>query len=477
MWSSLYKIRYRLILGFLACFLGVVVFVGLSYRYFIRLEKKLVFLNRADEVLNVILEVRRYEKNYFLYHQEEDYQQALGYLNQLEDLLRVEAPQIIMTMGDRPWEQLQDRMGEYRRSFSGVHDVLSNPNAIPDEGASLQEKIKRIRAAGQSIIEYAGRLARVERESIQNLLHRYRYLFIIFFVCSIGIGATIVYFLEAKVVKPLHTIEEGTRTVAQGNFQPIPPVATRDEIGSLVQAFNRMVRQLQDTREQMIQTEKLTSLGTLTSGVAHQLNNPLSNISTSCQILLEEIGDRVEGYHKELLSSIEEQVVKARDTVRALLEFSRESAFELKRVDLRIMVEDTLKLTKGEIPTHVEVRMEVPAGIEVKLDMARIEQALLNLLMNGIQAMQGEGVLTIRGSVDRGRREALLEVIDTGVGIDPENVPRIFDPFFTTKDIGKGTGLGLSVAYGIIERHGGRISVSSEVGRGSTFTIALPLNG
>ena len=139
------------------------------------------------------------------------------------------------------------------------------------------------------------------------------------------------------------------------------------------------------------------------------------------------------------------------------------------------MVEDALKLIRGEIPAQVEVKLEIPAGIRLDVDKAHLVQALINLVMNGIQAMPEGGVLTIRGRSDAYAERAILEVIDTGQGIPPEVLPRIFDPFFTTKDVGHGTGLGLSIAYGVVERHQGHIQAESEPGFGAKFSITLPL--
>ena len=472
--AGLSKIRVMLVLGFLGCFCGVSLFVVLSYRYFISIESGLLGLSQADNILNSILEVRRYEKNYFLYHQEPDFKEALRYFSTVETQLLTGKAEIADTLGIQAWSEFRDISWTYRRALSTVHDIRSNGGATPDGGEIMEDQVNTIRASGQDLITLAEDLARREREGIQGLLHRYRILFGIFFSVTILMGAVVVYLLEVKAVRPLHTIEEATRIVGQGEFSPIAGVHSKDEIGSLVQAFNRMVLQLEQNRQHMIQTEKLTALGTLTSGVAHELNNPLSNISSCCQILLEEVQDRLAGYHTELLASIEDQVIKARDIVRALLEFSREKEFELKPVDLREVILDTLKLIKGDVPAHVAVRVDVPDGIVLDLDKARIEQAFMNLIMNGIQAMASEGVLTIMASLDRNANGVTVEFVDTGVGIPPEVLPRVFDPFFTTKDVGRGTGLGLSVTYGIVEHHRGRIAVESELGKGTRVIVQLP---
>jgi signal transduction histidine kinase len=475
-WEALWRIRVRLFVGFLVCFMGVSIFVALSYRYFLMLEENLHVLNISNDLLNSILEVKRYEKNYFLFRQERDLQEALGYLNRFEHILTEQKEEIRRVFGQWRWERMRDLSWQYRRSLSVVHDAqVSHGPSDDDLRRLVSDSMSLIRSAGKELISLAEEMSRAEQIEIRSHLGQYRILFGVFFLTTILMGALVVFLLEKKFIRPLQVIEEATRSVARGEFIPIPGIKTRDEIGSLVGAFNQMVEKLQESREQMIRTEKLSALGALTSGVAHELNNPLGNISTSSQILMEEVGEDLDPYHRGLLESIEDQVIKARDIVRALLEFSREREFELKDVHLSRVVEDTLMLVRGEIPSNVEVVVDVPEGLVLKLDKARMERALLNVILNGIQAMEGGGILTIRAKVEGEGEYVLIEISDTGRGIPRDVMPRIFDPFFTTKPVGQGTGMGLAIVYGIIENHGGEIAVESEERRGTTVRIRLPM--
>lgn len=477
MWQAMGKIRVRLVIGFVACFLGVSLFVALSYRYFVQIEVKLLSLNLSDELVNLTLEARRYEKNYFLYGHEADFQEALRYLGQVEQALLVQRKAVEEVMGFSGWSQWRDATWVYRRSMSVVHETRSSTAASTEAEEMLQPHVNTIRSMGQDLIGLAEYMAGRERFGVQALLTRYRVLFGLFFLSTVCFGGLIVYLLEVKVVRPLSVIERATRNVAEGRFETIEWNSGQDEISSLVRAFNKMVLQLEENREQMVRTEKLTALGTLTSGVAHELNNPLSNISTSCQILLEEADQSFSEHHRQLLAAIEDQVVKARDIVRALLEFSRQRDFQLRAVDLKEVVDDTLKLIKGDVPARVEVRSEVGPGIILLADKARIQQAFINTIMNGIQAVEDQGIVTIRARRADSEGFILVEVEDTGVGIPPEVLPRVFDPFFTTKEVGRGTGLGLSVTYGIVERHKGRIWIESEPGKGTKVVMQLPTMG
>jgi signal transduction histidine kinase len=273
------------------------------------------------------------------------------------------------------------------------------------------------------------------------------------------------------------SIENAIQKIAEGNYSTIPRMATGDEFESLVTSLNAMIAELNRRSEQLVQAKKLASLGTLTSGVAHELNNPLNNLSTSVQILLEELEEDDLEHKQELLQETERQVERARDIVKALLEFSREASFKVASVSFSHLVDSTLKLIKGDLPPNITVKVDVPEDIQVQADARRIEQALLNLFLNGIQAMENGGELTISGRKSKEDGMFYLEVRDTGDGIPPEDLSKIFDPFFTTKGVGKGTGLGLSVTHGIIEQHGGRITVKSEPGEGTVFTVNLPLGG
>ena len=235
---------------------------------------------------------------------------------------------------------------------------------------------------------------------------------------------------------------------------------------------------LKKRSEQLIQARKLASLGVLTSGVAHELNNPLNNISTSIQIVLEELEeDNIEFKQNRLLEA-EKQVERARDIVRALLEFSRDKSLSFKRVQLINLVEKAINLIKGQLPSEISINMEVPEDIEVNLDPKRIRQVLINLILNSTQAMTEGGVLTIKAweDIENDVKMFYLQIQDTGHGISKQDFDKIFDPFFTTRDVGRGSGLGLSISHSVIEQHGGRIDVESVPEKGSKFTVILPSN-
>jgi PAS domain S-box-containing protein len=235
---------------------------------------------------------------------------------------------------------------------------------------------------------------------------------------------------------------------------------------------------LKKQNKQLMKARKLASLGVLTAGVAHELNNPLNNISTSIQILLEELEDDNIEYKQNLLLEAESQVERAKNIIKALLEFSHEKSLSFKRVQLKNLIKNSINLIKEEIPNEISINMNVPENIEANLDPKRVQQVLINLMLNGIQAMMEGGVLTIKAweRIEDDTKMLYFQVQDTGHGISKQDVKKIFDPFFTTRDVGQGSGLGLSISHSIIEQHGGRIEVEGVSEKGSKFTVILPSN-
>lgn len=237
-----------------------------------------------------------------------------------------------------------------------------------------------------------------------------------------------------------------------------------------------MKAELETTRIQLLQAEKMASLGKLAAGVAHQLNNPLSGITLFTKLVLEDY-DLENGARKDL-SRVLRDVKRCRDTVKELLEFARQTRHLMQPHDINRAISRTLFLLENQslfqnIQIEKQLEPKLPA---VKSDIQQINHMFMNIILNAAQAMDGNGKLTLRTSLLSGGDRVRIEIIDTGPGIPDDILPNIFDPFFTTKEEGEGTGLGLSLVYGIIKEHGGLIRAQSQAGQGTTFIIELPLN-
>ena len=319
------------------------------------------------------------------------------------------------------------------------------------------------------------------------------------------VGAASALFTYRGVHRPVRKLIGGAERIARGELGTEIEVAGRDEMGQLARAFNRMSRELREARTELeawsdrlerrlverteelnrtqrhvVHMEKMASLGKLAATVAHELNNPLAGVLSYARLVERSLGETEldETERRELLRClglIRHETGRCGGIVRNLLLFARQSGGEPALVSLDGVIESALMLVRhhAEIGgAELEIELLPPESDSVVCDPNQIEQALVALLINAFEAMPAGGRLAVRAR-DLGDRVA-IEIEDTGVGIAPEVLPQIFEPFFSTKDKAEGVGLGLSVAYGIVERHGGEITVDSEVGRGTRFTVTLP---
>ncbi|MFQ6135890.1 MAG: ATP-binding protein [Candidatus Hydrothermarchaeales archaeon] len=230
-------------------------------------------------------------------------------------------------------------------------------------------------------------------------------------------------------------------------------------------------RELRKAQQQLIQSEKLAAIGQLAAGVAHEINNPLTNILLDAELLHQKAleGDLA----KERLEEIISQVGTVARITRNLLEFARQSEVEIKSLDITALLEKSLEMLSFQL-TNIRLEKDFQPNLpELRGDSSQLQQVFLNIITNAIQAMPDGGRLGI--SIVRENGFIRVDISDTGLGIAEEDLGKIFDPFYTTKGVGGGTGLGLSICLGIVERHGGDIRVESKVDKGSTFTVRLPI--
>jgi PAS domain S-box-containing protein len=238
----------------------------------------------------------------------------------------------------------------------------------------------------------------------------------------------------------------------------------------------RMQEELEKTQLQLLQAEKMASLGKLAAGVAHQLNNPLGGITLFTKIILEE--HSLDDTLKEDLHRILRDAQRCRDIVKELLEFARQTRHFIKPLDMNEAIERTLFLLENQTLFHniqIEKQLAAPLPL-VPADIQQINHILMNIILNAAQAMEGNGRLHISTALNTNGDHIQIEIADSGPGIPEAIQARIFEPFFTTKEEGQGTGLGLSLVYGMVENHGGHINVQSKPGKGTTFLIDLPLD-
>ena len=237
----------------------------------------------------------------------------------------------------------------------------------------------------------------------------------------------------------------------------------------------RVEKELKLTQKQLAQSEKMASLGQLAAGVAHEINNPLTGVLFYASLLLER--PDLDADAKEDLNYIVEDANRCKNIVKSLLVYSRSTDSNKRIIQINEIVEQSLKLIRDQKKfRNIQIRRYLSEDMMlINADTNKLNQVIINLVINAADAMHGNGKITLHTYKDKPHKKVFLEVKDTGEGIPRENLSKIFDPFFTTKEVGKSTGLGLSIVYGIIEEHGGRISVKETGTKGTTFIIEFPL--
>lgn len=443
----------------------------LSYHSQYILNQKIQIIERKYDLFNTILEARRYEKNYFLTFDQKNIKQALTYVTEAEDILRsILAKYIKYTLAKNLDERITE-LDEYKDSLVNLLKMQENGHLIVP-----QDSIQLIRKQGRIITSELEEIVKKESQFTRDLIGKSKMIHLIALAPVFILSILVALFLIFNVDRPLKTIGNAIIKISRGDFQNIPEIHTGDEFESLVTSLNSMIKELNQRNKELVQAQKLASLGRLTSGVAHELNNPLNNISTSIQILVEELEEDDLEYKKELLIGAEKEVERSKEIVKSLLEFARERSLTLKQAYFKDLVNNAIKRVKSQVPDNITLKVEVPDDIQATVGPLGIERVLINLIVNAVQAMKNGGDITIKACKQESNSGFCFQVIDTGDGIPKEIIPKIFDPFFTTKEVGKGTGLGLSIIYGIMEQHGGKIKVSSEVGKETTFTCFLPFD-
>lgn len=307
-------------------------------------------------------------------------------------------------------------------------------------------------------------------------------------VAGMGLAVWLGYSLASRIVRPIERLVTASVQVSSGILAPRLSPPSGGELGVLERTFADMISSLQERERRLqaesevrlLQSEKQASIGRLAAGVAHEINNPLTGVLTYTHMLLRrtDLGEEV----RADLGIIARETDRVRRIVRGLLDFARETRLQEELTDISELVRSTVSLMANQaLIGGVRLERRLSVGLPSRpLDRSQVQSALLNLILNALDATEPGGVVTVStglgAAVDESEQPGLeITVIDTGCGIAPQNLPRLFDPFFTTKEPGRGTGLGLSVSLGIVQRHGGTVRVDSEVGRGSTFTIWLPV--
>jgi two-component system NtrC family sensor kinase len=333
---------------------------------------------------------------------------------------------------------------------------------------------------GRSIgILYVGILEQkyqdIQRETVLTFLG-------ITFIGAIG-SMLVAYFIANRIMVPINKLVSASQEVAKGNLDAQVEIQTNDELDYLAESFNSMAKALKRrdqqlkefARQRIMESERLALIGQLSANVAHELNNPLQGIVTFSHLLLEDTA--CEEPQLKFIETIVGQANRCRDIIRGLLDFSRQRKPDKTFCDINNVLNNCIALLENQASFHNIIitknfQEDLPLAV---IDPSQIERVFINLIVNASEAMDGKGDLILDTNSNAERDSIEISIKDTGQGIREEHINKIFDPFFTTKDVGHGTGLGLAISYGIIKSHNGTISVESEVGKGSTFRVKIPV--
>jgi two-component system NtrC family sensor kinase len=468
-------LRLQLLMGFLLVFLlslGIATAIIISIY---KVESKIKFMEIVEDYTFEVDKARRFEKNFFLYRTNLD--DALDSAIKAKQILVGSRDEFSKTIGKALLQDILRNIHAYEQLL----ERLVGNERVKDarkSGASIKGIELKVRELGHRMNLLSQDVMKKERRSIEVAIARSRKIQIYSLIFMLIFMITTAYLISGNIVRSIVRIKSYTQRIAAGDFTPITPARRyRDEFTEVGLAINYMMQELEKHEGMLIQAHKMRAIGTLTAGIAHELNNPLNNITITAHMFLEDHARLDESERTEMIGDVVKEAERAKTIVANLLDFTRESEIRLEPLDLVQLVRDTISLAVPQIRI---------AGIKVDFsaiddppailgDSQQLRQVFLNLILNAVAASPRGSKIQLLVHPSDEPNHLSVKIIDYGTGIPRHVLPRIFDPFFTTKEAGKGTGLGLSVSQGIIDKHGGRLLVDSQEGRGSTFTVCLPV--
>jgi two-component system NtrC family sensor kinase len=510
------SLKKKIVLSFLLSAFIIALLSAFLYLNFVEIKSETVFLELADTIRSRSLQLRRHEKNFLLYVANQQ-GEAAAIRETLADLDKIVAG--IPADRSAPVAELRSQLAVYRDHFGSIAALLDE--ALRESGAlrrdvayarvsglieanfldqplvsvgylqetlgltvdrriiavlhELEARIAALRKSGESILGATEAIDKDARSRVEKSIAVSRSAILVVFPLFIVVGFGTLLSITRSVVQRLRLLTAVVERTGTGQFSPLPVAAnagTSDEVETLIRTFNTMEEQLLAREKELLQSKKLAAIGTLAAGVAHELNNPLSNIYTTAQRLLKKSGDSGPDFLKRGLNDIFGETMRVKTIVSDLLGFARGREPNPRFVELRGLLGGAwAQLERARDVSGVRLQLTlVPEEIVVCVDPEQLEQVFLNLFANACDAMAGNGELTVRA--DESDTAVGIHVSDTGAGMSRETVDKIFEPFFTTKD--KGTGLGLAIVFNIVQKHGGSIRAESAEGVGTSFIITLP---
>lgn len=507
-------LKRKVIFGFILSTGIIAVLLVFEYISFLQVKNETALLEITDTIRTKSLQLRRHEKNYFLYLTPKELDSIHRYIGELNQAV---GEGKIAYHGER-FMELEQKVEQYREHFAKIEAMipairnelalqrkllpryeaffplmestfLENPllNArqlqiMHPSGAgritamltSLEAEIDSLRKLGEDIIALSKELDKAARGHIDGFISQSQNAIIILFPVFFFVGIGFFYIIINDVIRRLHTLAALVEKAEREGLAELPltneGMADKDEVDILIRKFESMEQHLAQRERELLDSKKLAAIGTLASGIAHEINNPLNNIHTTAQRLQKKTGAECPQFLRQGLDDIFGETNRVRGIVRELLDFAKGRDLRLAPVDLDMLLKDAYASIKShDIALTIDTK---PQGLRVQADVELLRQVFINLFTNSAEAMPDGGKLSVRSRL-KDKDFALIEISDTGGGIPADIVEKVFEPFFTSKE--KGTGLGLAIVYNIIRKHQGDIKVHSIEGRGTTFRITLPL--
>lgn len=451
------------------------------------LERRVTEGTAVTGLKDTALEMRRYEKNLLLYGDRDSLAEVRLFLDSADEILATRGRALARVADAATLARLQEDLGDYRTILDSL--------AVGTDGApSLEEQVRTV---GHRITTATEQMAQQERRIIAESVSRSRWGLVIAVALVVLAVAAIGRKFASAVVLPLRRMEEDLAPIAEGRMAHLQARTDDLELVTFATAFNRMLAELESRRRRLLQSEKLASLGVLVAGVAHELNNPLSNISSSAQLMREDLDTAERNLLGQWATQIESETDRARHIVSVLLDFGSQREFALSPIALRSVLDKTMTLLRGPLrKAGAHVELEIAGNVLVLADEQRLQQVFINLIRNAMESTTDPVRIRIEatpcarqspslpedaeviGNPDCGAGEGRLHtqvvIEDDGPGIDPHILRRIFDPFFTTREPGRGYGLGLYIVQEIVQEHEGCIAVATAKGGGTRFLLRLP---
>jgi signal transduction histidine kinase len=521
------SLKKKIALSFILSAAIIAVLAAFEYINVVKIKNEIRFLELTDTIRSKSLQLRRHEKNFFLYSDSpakasEEVATIHRYLGELEEILNGRFP--ASKVSNLP--ALQERVRAYRRVFDAIETQLDEltsalrtiknghrqqaqffpliESAFYDRPARaadfleatfglhpshaiivglrrLDGEINDLRKNGEDILSISKELDRQARENVETGIRTSQIAILVVFPLFLITGVALLFFITRNIVRRLGLLIDVVDRTGKGAFPHVAAPEQKwgnDEVGVLMRKFDHMEDELAEREaelsrknQELHQSKKLAAIGTLAAGVAHELNNPLNNIYLSTQVLAREAGTSCPRALKDVMDDILGQTVRVKKIVGDLLEFARGKEPNFQKIDMNELVLGVHARMRGSMERIAFSLDPAPAGAVLSADPDQLEQVFINLFLNASDAMGGQGEIK---AVVRASDDAVSVVVaDTGKGMPAEALEKIFEPFYTTKD--KGTGLGLAIVFNIIKKHRGEIAAASEEGKGTVFTITLPV--